>query len=141
MVESRGITLDNEPEFFYDSSTPIFLILSLSTLSVFAIGSLSFKMIGVETIYPIQISWLLMNTSKYFKTYFFIFSELNNSYGQFHIATTAGTTLKNNFAGLGFTSNINDNYMLYAATNGFIVFVYGSALLYKFYISQEVGGS
>jgi hypothetical protein len=98
---------------------------------------MAFKMIGVETLYTIQISWFLMNTSKYFKTFFINFKTLNYSYGQLPL-TSEGSRLTSRFGNLGFTSSINDNYLLYAVANGLIIIAYIAVLTYKFFLSQRI---
>jgi hypothetical protein len=83
MVESSGLSLTYGDSVQIDESYGvIFKALSILTLCIFVLGSIAFKMIGVETLYTIQISWFLMSTSKYFKLFFSNFKALNYSYGQ-----------------------------------------------------------
>jgi hypothetical protein len=98
---------------------------------------MAFKMIGVETLYTIQISWFLMNTSKYFKTFFVNFKTLNYSYGQLPL-TSSGTTITNRFGNLGFNSSINDNYLLFAVINGLIILTYLTGLIYRTILEKSI---
>jgi hypothetical protein len=112
----------------------IMLSLSLISLFVFAIGSIAFRMIGVETIYTVQISWFILTTSKYFKAFFFNFDALNYSYGQIS-PKKGGTDLSNRFGNLGFTDNIGDSFFLYAIVNGVIAFAYLGTAVYRFILN------
>jgi hypothetical protein len=76
-------------------------VLSWLSLGVFVLGSLAYRMIGVETLYTLQIARLLQATSKYHTSFFANFHSLDTAYGQF--ASFFGSAASDTkFANLGF---------------------------------------
>jgi hypothetical protein len=111
--------------------------LSLTSLATFALGSIAFKMIGVETIYPIQISWVLFSTSKYYRILFTNLNSLNYSYGQIPLLSY-GELLSTRFGHLGFTTQLSDSYLLYSIVHTIIVALYAIGAVYRFKLKDQI---
>lgn len=106
-------------------------ILSLLALGVFVVGSFAFKMIGLETLFTIQIIWFTLATSKYYKATFAHLHNLNYSYGQ--ISSFLGSDTEVSMAGykrLGFNGGISDILLLIIFDWGLFI-CYCGALIYR----------
>jgi hypothetical protein len=90
-------------------------------------------MIGVETLYTIQISWAMLATSEYYNRYLTVLSKLNYSYGQIS-QFSGGGNLNNNFSKLGFTNSLNGNYLILAILNAITILLYLSVTGYRFIV-------
>jgi hypothetical protein len=113
-------------------------ILSLISLIVFVLGSLAYRMIGVETLYTIQITWIVQTTSKYYNSFFVNFEKLNLSYGQISHFTTGSNFVSSNFSKLGYRTDLNDNYLLLAIINGFTILLFCILFLYRLKLKLEI---
>ena len=122
------------------SNTPTLVIevLSYFSLGVFALGSISYKMVGVETLYTIQIARLLQVTSKYHNSFFAQFKALNLCYGQISSLFSGSSLSRTSFARLGFKVSLKDNFMIFAIINGVSIVSYGIALVYKAKLKTEI---
>jgi hypothetical protein len=104
MIESNGLPLTYNSNVAVNKTIILMVrILSLMALGVFLLGSIAFKMIGLETLFTIQIIWFVQASSKFYKSLFANFQSLNYAYGQlstFFFGSEIITTSK--FSNLGF---------------------------------------
>ncbi len=77
-------------------------LLSYLTLMVFVLGSIAYKLIGVQTLYTVQIVAVLLATSKNYNRFFVSLQNLNLSYGQFSSFMGDSASTGTNFNKLGF---------------------------------------
>ena len=112
-------------------------VLSILSLCVFAVGSIAYRMIGVETLYTVQVSWYLLASDPYYKSFFIRFNNLNYCIGQFSF-TIQGEKLKNNFGRLGLTDDLNDNFMVYAIFNGVFIALYATAFIFRSILKRNI---
>ena len=121
-----------------NTSTLVIDVLSYLSLVVFALGSISYKMVGVETLYTIQIARLLQVTSKYHNSFFAQFKALNLCYGQISSFFSGSSLSKTTFGRLGFKLNFNDNFLILSVINGLAILSYVVALIYRLKLKSEV---
>lgn len=97
-------------------------IIGYVLMAVFAVGSVCYKMIGVETIQTVQIILNLQAASLYYKTLFSNFKGLNIAYGQISSFLPSNQSIKEPFyVNLGYQFDMNHNYAVLGILNvGFI---------------------
>jgi hypothetical protein len=121
-----------------NTPTLIIDILSYFSLGTFVLGSISYKLVGVETLYTIQIARLLQVTSKYHNSFFAQFKGLNLCYGQIPSFFSSSSLSKTIFGRLGFKLNFNDNFMILSVINVLAIVSYVVALIYRFKLKSEI---
>lgn len=97
-------------------------IIGYVLIAVFALGSVCYKMIGVETVQSVQIVLNLQAASLYYKTLFSNFKGLSIAYGQVSSFIPSSQPIKQSFyVNLGYQFDINHNYAVLGILNvGFI---------------------
>jgi hypothetical protein len=105
---------------------------------MFVLGSMSYKLVGVETLYTIQIARLLQVTSKYHNSFFAQFKGLNFCYGQISSFFSSSSLSKTIFGRLGFKVNFNDNFMILSVINALAIVSYVVAQIYRFKLKSEI---
>lgn len=97
-------------------------IIGYILMVVFALGSICYKMMGVETVQTVQTVLNLQAGSLYYKTLFSNFKGLNIAYGQVSTFIPSNQSIKQSFyVNLGYKIDMNHNYAVLGLLNvGFI---------------------